>query len=291
MRTLILERNGCFNVRDRSEQMSDIQMGRDPVVKALELLSVIIDMNTATVGVREVASKSGMSPSTVHRILGQLEKLSLMQKDGAGRYAIGLELYRWGRRLATQFPLREAAMPELRKLVGACNETGFLGVYNPRSQQMMYSASVESTHTLRYVIPLEEWRPVYSGASGLAILAFLPAEEQQEILGGSHLTRITRETVTDTVSIRGMIDQIREDGVALSRSQNIDGAVGVAAPIFDAGNRVIGDVVLTIPEQRFNPMHEGDLRRRIISCASQISIELGAEVRQGEWPPRVALAN
>lgn len=270
--------------------MSEIQVGRDPVVKALELLSVIIDMEDETIGVRAIASNLGMSPSTAHRILGQLEKLSLVSKDDAGRYAIGLELSRWGRRLSKRFPIRDAAMPELHKLVNACNETGFLGVYNARSQQMMYSASVESTHTLRYVIPLEQWRPVYSGASGLAILAFLPAEEQQEILARPHLTQITRNTVTDKVSILGMIDQIREDGLALSHGQNIQGAVGVAAPIFDANNRVVGDVVLTIPEQRFDPSQEDDLRSRIKACASQISIELGAEVRQGEWPPLAALA-
>jgi IclR family acetate operon transcriptional repressor len=271
--------------------MSDGQVGRDPVFKSLELLSVIIDMEGRTAGVREIATRLNMSPSTAHRILSQLENLSLVRKDESGRYSVGLELVRWGRRLAKNFPIRDAAMPELRKLVNACNETGFLGVYNPRNQQMMYSASVESTHTLRYMIPLEEWRPVYSGASGLAILAFLPGEEQREILERPHLNRITRDTVTDTVSILGMIDQIREEGVALSHGQNIQGAVGVAAPIFDANNAVIGDVVLTIPEQRFEPAHEADLRARIIACASQISIELGADVRPSEWPPKAALAS
>lgn len=260
--------------------------GREPIARAFELLGLMIDLGTASTGVRELAAESGMSVSTVHRTLVQLERLSLVQKDESGRYTLGLELYRWGRLLAPVFPLREAAMPELHRLVAACSETAFLGVYNPRTRQMMYTASVESSYALRYVIRLEEWRPIHAGASGLAILAFLPPEERRIVVEETPLTKITRNTVTDPVSLTSMLDLVRSEGVAVTHGQNIAGAVGVAAPIFDATLSVVGDVVLTIPEHRYDPDQEPELRRLVIEAVERLSISLGAPITPGgEWPP------
>jgi len=258
---------------------------REPVTKALELLSHLIDLGNTSVGVRELASRSSMPASTVHRILGQLEKLSLVQRDQAGRYSLGLELLRWGQRLAPIFPLREAATPRLQQLVDSCNETAFLGVYNPRNRQMMYTASIESKHPLRYNLPMEEWRPLYAGASGLAILAFLPPAEQKSVIEQAPLVPVTRNTITDRKRLRTVLTQILNDGVAVTRGENIPGAVGVAAPLFDSRLEVIGDVCLTIPEQRFDDLDEVALRRQVIECVQDISDLLGANIKGETWPP------
>ncbi|MGH3746007.1 MAG: helix-turn-helix domain-containing protein, partial [Micromonosporaceae bacterium] len=119
---------------------------REPVVKALDLLAEMIDQGGKPVGLRELASHSQMAPSTVHRLLAALEKRSLVERDDAGRYSLGLELFRWGARLSAMFDLREIALPRLRTLGSQTNETTMLGVYNTTTQLMMYTACVESSH-------------------------------------------------------------------------------------------------------------------------------------------------
>ncbi|MBO0828063.1 MAG: IclR family transcriptional regulator [Streptosporangiales bacterium] len=258
---------------------------REPVAKAFDLLAAMIDRGGQPTGVRELATHMGTAPSTVHRLLTVLERRSLLQRDEAGRYSLGLELFRWGQQISSLFSLRETALPRVRELARKTNETALLGVYNATTQLMMYTASVESSHPLRYVLELEKWRPVYAGASGLAIMAFLSAEEQESVIERSKLTPLTERTITDADQLRRELAKIRRRGYALSSGQNIPGAVGLAAPILGVRGQVVGDVCLTIPDQRFDPVEQDDLIGSLVECARDISKQLGATVEPGDWPP------
>ncbi|MDG4798344.1 IclR family transcriptional regulator [Micromonospora sp. WMMD1082] len=263
---------------------------REPITKAIDLITAVISHGGKPVGVRELATQTDMAPSTVHRLLAVLERRCLVERDDTGRYAIGLELFRWGSRLAGLFNLRETALPRVRDLAHETNETALLGVYNATTQLMMYTASVESSHPLRYVLELEKWRPIYAGASGLAIMAFLPADEQQAIVDRSGLAPVTERTITDPETLHRELAKIRRRGYALTSGQNIPGAVGLAAPIFDGQGAVVGDVCLTIPEQRYDATAHEDLTNHLIDCVRDISISLGAQVQTGVWPPSPAPA-
>ena len=84
---------------------------------------------------------------------------------------------------AAKAPIRQAALHPMRRLVDACNETALLGIYDRTRQQMIFVVTVESTHELRVVTPLNRWLPIHVGASGLAILAFLEPDEAALAMG------------------------------------------------------------------------------------------------------------
>ena len=209
----------------------------------------------------------------------------MVQRDADGRYGLGLELLRWGRRLARHFQVGDIAEPHMRHLVDTCAETAVLGVYNPQLRLMMYTVSVESPHLLRYTLQMEQWRPIYAGASGQAILAFLDPAEQKQIMEESRLEPLTPNSITDPAALRAHLDDIRQRGVAVTHGQAIPGAVGIAAPIFDRNLEVVGDVCVTVPEQRFDPDKEDDLVAHVITCARDTSTDMGAQVADQVWPP------
>jgi DNA-binding IclR family transcriptional regulator len=60
---------------------------------------------------------------------------------------------------------------------------------------MLFAAAVESPQPIRHVRPVNEWLPVHGGASGRALLAFLPEAEREAILEGP-LEPVTENTVT-----------------------------------------------------------------------------------------------
>jgi DNA-binding IclR family transcriptional regulator len=146
---------------------------------------------------------------------------------------------------------------------------------------MMFTLMVESTHPLRYVIETHRWLPIYAGASGLAILAFLDDEERQEVVRETGLRPVTDRTITDATILEERVARIRQRGYAISRGERIPGAVGLAAPIFGSNQRVLGDVCVTIPEARFYETNEAWLGRRLMSCATTISSEMGVEATLG----------
>jgi len=249
---------------------------RNPVSKALKTLGWLIQTPSAEAGVREMAAALGLSPSNAHNLLTALVNEGFVQQDPrTARYALGPELLRWAHLVIARTPLRQVALEHMRRLVEACNETAVLGVYNRARREMMFAVSVDSTHPLRYAIALNEWIPVHTGASGLAIMAFLPDAEIRTIIQRTGLEPMTPRSITKPKRLLEELKTIRRNGYALSHGQRIPGAVGLAAPVFGSGGEVVGDVNLTIPEQRFDERASARLLRLLSACAAGITAEFG----------------
>jgi len=258
-----------------------LSSSRDPLSKVVQIMTWMLDAPGESVGVREIARGLKMPPSSVHRVLNALGEHGLIQHDSAsGRYEVGLEFFRLAWRASSGFPLRKVALPLLNELVRRCRETAFLAVYDGQRMQMMFIASVESEHPLRYVVELHQWLPVHAGASGQAIMAFLPSSERKIILDRG-LQSVTRQTITNPRRLESTLAEVRRRGYARSQGERIQGAVGLAAPIWGPDHRVIGDVVLTVPEYRFDERGEEHLVDLLKDCAHRITERLG-----GQAPPQ-----
>ncbi|HLH69646.1 MAG TPA: IclR family transcriptional regulator [Candidatus Dormibacteraeota bacterium] len=252
---------------------------RHPVSKVLSLLRWMAEAGAGPWGVREIADGLDMSPSTVHRVLSLLHEEGFVYREQGGRYGLGVELYRIAHSVTNSFSLHRIALRHLRELVATCNETSALCVYRPDTHQMMFATVVESPHPIRYIIETNRWGPLHAGASGLAILAFLPEVERREVVWQSALPPMTDRTITDPGALERRLDHIRQLGYAISRGERTPGAVGIAAPIFGPDGVVLGDVLVTLPEARFDPTMEPGLAGLAMRCANAITLELQGQPR------------
>lgn len=192
----------------------------------------------------------------------------------SGQYQIGTEFYRLALKVTSHFGIRNVGMPVMQELVARCNETSFLGLYDPFRMEVMFVAAVNSTHPLRYVVQLNEWFPVYAGASGLSIMAFLPKEERQAIVERTGLVPLTKNTITDPTVLEDELARVRVRGYAMSIGHRNLGAVAIAAPIWGSEGRVVGDLALSILEARFDHSMEPELASLVVGHARQISEKL-----------------
>ena len=247
---------------------------RDPIGRAFQVLRYMIEQPQKNFGVREVAKACDMQPGTVHRALNALlDEGFVEQNKDTEEYRVGIDMVRLGVRAAEKIEMRQVARPILENVAAAFNETVLLGLYNPRTRLMSRVDSVETGHPLRYFFELYQWTDIYRGASGLAILANLPAHEQDTILRqAEHDPSVAWE---GRVSATAELSAIKEQGYALTHGRRIQGAVGVAAPIFDYRNTVIGDLIVTVPEQRFDDNVRQELIERLPAAAAEISRNLG----------------
>ena len=140
--------------------------------------------------------------------------------------------------------------PTLERITAKTGETALYCEYLPDHQMAAYAAKADSTHSLRYRITLFDPAPVECGASGLAILSFLPSPVRERVcatprpspLSGKHL------------SSSALIDQIettRRKGFAFSNGEKLPDSVGIAVPVRMSEERPVGSLTLTIPESRF----------------------------------------
>jgi DNA-binding IclR family transcriptional regulator len=223
-------------------------------------------------GVRELGQVLGLSPASVHRLLAMLGEYGLIHHHpDSGRYHLGSEAFRLGLSLTAHLDIRNVGTPVMEALVAQCNETAFLGMYDPGRMEVMFVAAVSSSHALRYVVPLNEWFPVHAGASGLSIMAFLPRAEQRAIIQQKGLAAITPSTITDAELLEQELERIRARGYALSVGHRNLGAVAIAAPVFGRGGRVVGALALSIPQARFDPDMDERLPPLVVQSAKRIT--------------------
>jgi DNA-binding IclR family transcriptional regulator len=254
-------------------------MDRNPITKALRALSWLIQEPSGSTGVREMATALGLSPSSAHRLLSALADEGFVRQDPASsKYLLGVEFYRLANIAAAKAPIRQASLKHMQRLVDACNETALLGIYDDLKQEMIFVARVESKHALRYAVELNRWLPVHVGASGLAIMAFLSANEIESIIDRTRLMPLTDLSITEPYRLQMELQTIRSRGAATSRGHRVPGAVGLAAPIFGPSGKVVGDICLTIPEQRFDERAEDQILDLLRACAQSITEEIGGRV-------------
>ncbi|MHB8647455.1 MAG: IclR family transcriptional regulator [Thermomicrobiales bacterium] len=247
---------------------------RDPVARAFAVLLWMVDAVGASWELREIAHGVAMHPSTLHRVLAHLQVGGLVQQEPeTGRYSLGLAFLRLAWKAADRNAVREAALPWLKALVDATGETALLALYDPSRQEMLLAATVDSPHPIRQARQIAEWLPITAGATGLAILAFLPESEQHAILERP-LPALTPQTMTDRSVLERALARIRTQGYALTHGERTPGAVGVGAPIFGPAGRAIGSVGITLPEQRFRPKDEERYAERVIAAAHTITDQL-----------------
>lgn len=243
--------------------------GRGTATRSFRIIQLLLDSERDSLGVREMAVALGLAPSSVHRLLGILQEERLVARNPDGSYRLGLEFLRLAWKATARFPLAAVARPVLDELVEQTDETALLCVYDAARQMWMFAQAVESRHRLRYHLPMNEWVPLYNSASGFAIAAFLPAEQQSASLAAN--------AVADPAKVRTELGEIAARGYAVSHGQRVHGAAGVASPVFDAQGQVIGTVALSIPDQRFSTALESELGPVVQAAAAEVTQRIGGK--------------
>jgi IclR family transcriptional regulator, acetate operon repressor len=255
---------------DASETaQADALRRRQPLARGIELLTLMVDSDQDSHGVRELAGRLDVSPSTVHRLITDLEKLGLVSRNPTGSYRLGLEFLRLAWTTTHRYPVQDVATDTLERLTRESGESSFFGIYNEQRREMMLTATVESPHPLRYTLPVQAWLPLHAGASGLAILAFLPEAIRQQIVLGP-LAAATDRTLIDPPTLLARLAEIRRDGYAISRGERIEGAMAVAAPVFGLTG-VAGVIGISLPESRFDAAHAGSFAGLVRDAATHVS--------------------
>jgi len=252
---------------------------RNPVSKTFRCLEYILASPDVELGVRELAAEMNISPSSAHRILnGMVDEGYVTRNEATQRYGIGVGFMRLAYLSADRLPIRHIARFAMQKLVKERNETAMLGLYDATKRKMIFVAALESAHPLRYVVELNKLSPIHTGAMGLAVLAFLPEAERKAILS-QKLEKLTNETITEAKALAPVIEQIRQQGHAMTSNQRVIGAVGIAAPFFGAAGNVIGGIGVILPKQRYEETDASDLTESVKSAATAITQSIGGSYR------------
>ncbi|MQA06671.1 MAG: helix-turn-helix domain-containing protein [Streptosporangiales bacterium] len=251
---------------------------RAPGVQSIDRAASILrsfSAKTPTLGISDIARKTGLSTSTTHRLLVAMQHNQLVRQTADRRYALGPLLLQLARSGAVAPSLREAALPAMTALRDAEEETVGLHMLLPDDERVVVD-QVESHHPLRRTytelgVPI----PLPYGAPGKILVAFLEPDRKEAILRRP-LRKVTPATMVDAGALRVETEEARRTGYALSYAERTPGIHTVAAAIFDHTGAVVGCLSLTGPEIRMPAARLRTLGPRVRASAWAVSELLGA---------------
>lgn len=229
------------------------------VAKALSLLDYFSE-SEPEIGLSELARRSGVDKATVHRMLVVMCDHGLLEKRGDARlYRLGAGVLRLARVRETAFPVSQIFQQSLETLSSTIGETAHASLISGRALATIGIS--ESNRGSRVSLVAGEILPMHSTASGLVVLAFSRPELVERTLSGPLESR-TAHTVIDPDALRGILQDVRQNGYAEGDQTNEDDVYGIAVPIFDTDGSTVGAIAVATPAHRMTD----DLRRQTISA-------------------------
>ena len=187
---------------------------------------------------------------TTYRILAALERHGFVVRDEiTKRFRLGPAALALGRNAEASTDLRTVSMPVLQRLSAETGETTLLVVPSDDRLSTVCLERVESPQSLRLSVQPGRLLPFHAGAQQKAILAWMPADEQERVVTGP-LEKFCKATIDDPDRLRQELRSIRAKGWARSFEETNLGVWGVAMALLDDAGHAVASVGIAGPRAR-----------------------------------------
>jgi DNA-binding IclR family transcriptional regulator len=206
--------------------MEDAEYKVAAVERALAILEAFTG-ERIRMSLAEIIQATGLSKTTALRLIQSLEDHGLLGRAPDEKYCIGSRSLQLANLHQLSFEPMEIIVPALRRLVTRTEESAAFNVRNGENRVCVYR--IDSPHRIRDHVQLGDVIPLDHGAAGHIIRAFSGA--------------------------RGALyDTIRRRGFAMTVGEVTPDTAALAAPIFQAGDRLLGSIAVSGPRSRLDKM-------------------------------------
>lgn len=246
------------------------------VTSALQLLKVF-SVEETELGISALAKELGVAKSTAHRLAVTLAAEGFLEQNPEnGRYRLGLALFELGTLVRRRMDVSTLGLPLLGALRDNTQEAVHLAML--AQTDIVYLYNLESSQAVGTRSYLGMRKPAFCTSEGRVLLAFAPPESTGAVLKERLVPR-TANTVTDAKAIARLLEEVRQNGFAVDDEESEVGMRGLAAPVRDAGGRVVAAVGLSGPMQRLSKKELRKLVPQVVATADGISARMGYRAR------------
>lgn len=228
-------------------------------------------------GVTELARRTGLVPSTAHRLLGTLTKRGYVtHRSESGRYLLGFKLVELASAGGLGLSrLRTVARGHLEAIQRATGESVNLVVLE--GDRVVYVDQVEGSRSVRMFTAVGTSAPAHTTAVGKAIMAYTEPALVAALYGDREpLPRLTGRTLITVAALRDDFARIRRRGYALDNEEHEEGVGCVAAPVFDQTGGACAAISVSGPSARILHADTAAVAAMLVAHAEEISAALGA---------------
>ncbi len=242
--------------------------------RALTILRALAQAKGEGGRVTQLAKATGLKQATAHRLLRALVAEGLVEQDRRSKvYRLSIELFVLAASAGNPLDLRSICRPALLRLCASLGDTIFLLARSGFDAICLDRA--EGPFPIRTFTGDVGGRiPLGLGQGGLAILAFLPEAEREEVIR-FNVARVREYGALDEVFLRSEIARIRELGYCGRVLGLNEGMAGLAVPILDRNGHAVAALSVGTLIDRLNaersPIVAELLQREAAAIAAKIN--------------------
>ena len=243
--------------------------GTQVIGRAAAVLRAVSAAMPRGLGTTAVATATGLSRPTAHRLLASLAAEGFVDHDAAtARWVPGPELYLLGAVAAERYDVTAVARPFVASLAAASGESAFLSAR--RGDETVCLLREDGSFPIRSHVLYEGIRfPLGVASAGLAILAFLLAAAVERYLASADLGAFGDAHSPDRV--RARVEVTRSTGYAVNPGLLVEGSWGMGAAVFDAAGQPAWALSLTGIQARFSDERRPELGRLLLDHAHRLT--------------------
>jgi IclR family acetate operon transcriptional repressor len=255
---------------------------RDGGVQSVDrALSIIETLAEDDEGYRltDLAVRTGLSTSTVHRLLATLEKRRFVQFDrDESKWHVGAQSFSVGATFARRRNFTAQAMPYLRKLRDQTRETANLAVVD--DEAIIVLTRIESREIMRSLTKVGGRVAMVASGVGKAVLATYADEDVNAIICRQGMPRLTEKSVVRPGELFRELEAIRQRGYAIDDEEARLGLRCIAAVVYNDCSEPLAAISVSGMTSRIT-----DERLPVLGCivrevAAELTLVLG-----GVMPP------
>ncbi len=253
------------------------EVGVKSIARAARLLQALSGTGPDGGMLSEIARQSELGKATTHRLLAALIDAGFVFQDPATRrYRLGAGLAAIGHK-AHQQDFASLAQPFIDRIAEATEDTVYASVREGVAA-VCVGRAIGAFPIRTLSLDVGHRRPLGVGSGSLAMLAFLPEDEVDQVVRKNEEWLKTFSAIDRDVLMR-LVKRTREQGHSFVEGLILPGMFAIGMPVYDAVGRPFAALSMSAIADRMQPRRIAELVALLKSEARELerAAALGSE--------------
>jgi len=236
--------------------------------------------------VARAAECCGSSRASTYRYLQALTRSGLLTPASGGTYTIGSRVIELEMLKRENDPLLRAGLPFIRFSSEELDLNIMLCSYY--GDKVLCADLAWPDHSIPEIYKPGRPMPIFRGAMAKVILASLSVSQLKSIY--AHNKELIGENGLgqNLTAFLSSMAEIKNAGYCITHAEVFEGLVGIAAPVSDSEDRVLGSVVFVVAAERFESGEHLFFINQIKHIASEIERRIQKRLARDDATPVIA---
>ncbi|MDD0838112.1 IclR family transcriptional regulator [Curvibacter sp. HBC61] len=251
----------------------DTPLPTTPSIQVIERMFALIDVLASreeAISLKEISERTGLHPSTTHRILNDLATGRFVDRPEAGNYRLGMRLLELGNLVKARLSVRDAALHPMRELHKLIQQPVNLSMR--QGDEIVYVERAYSERSGMQVVRAIGGRaPLHLTSVGKLFLSVDDPQKVRAYATRTGLSGHTRNSITQLPVLERELSKARQYGIARDNEELELGVRCMAAGIHDDQGKLVAGLSISAPADRLDESWLPKLE----ATAAEISAALG----------------